>query len=378
MPSTTTTIPSTSTAPTATTARDYNGHNTFFADNLYWEIYYDGANMVCRTSPDASTWSSPVTIFTQGADGIRDYFYDKGSNTLYYVRANSGETGFHYRYGTLSSSGCGSIGWLIPETTQATVYPDTKYMGNIVLDSSGDMVVSLSTYDSTLGHWHLEVWKHLSTGWVNINNLDVGTTEYGDILLPLTNSKLALLYSYQPVDYAYGQVYITEYDGTSSWTSPTLTTSSYDGEFSSALSINDTVYFSGDDSLNPHNIKFWMCAYPCASAPPESIIFTSPTTNQDYQTNMASNNKSEIIINYATVKKGSSMDTISYVVSTDGGKTFGPPIVQVSGENLIWNGFGSFDLVGNDQVCLMYTTGTASPYTIKYTCESDYLAWLKP
>jgi len=364
-------LPFPSTQPTATVSKNYDGHNIWFADSLYWVFYYDGTNHVCRTSPNGVNWSGPTIIDTQSAVGIRDFWYS--ANKIFYVRADGGDLGFYYRYGTLSSGGCASIAWGISESFHSSLYT-LEYMGGMITDSGGNMIASFNSIDNS-GRWHVEVWRDISGLWTNIGDFGPFASEYSDIVVPLTGSKLALLYSYQPVDFAYGRVNITEFDGASVWTKPAQTTLSYDMEFSSALSIGDTTYFAGEDNQSPRGIGFWYCTYPCSTLSSESILFTG-SGSQDYQANIASDGGKEIIVNYATVEAPTGSDTISYVVSTDGGITFGPPLAQISAENYIWNGYGSFYAVQNGQVCLLYTTGNASPYSVKVTCERYYLGYL--
>ena len=100
-----TTIGTTTAATPFTNGGDTN--QVFYAQGLWWVVYFDGTNYVYRTSSDGSTWSGSSTLrsgtgtYQQGYAGGYEY-----TNTKFcYAIVGSTTTNVLVRCGSLSSGG---------------------------------------------------------------------------------------------------------------------------------------------------------------------------------------------------------------------------------------------------------------------------------
>jgi len=99
---------------------------TFYAKELFWVFYSDGANLVYKTSADGIDWSSKVTVAPCKTGEQFSVWYN-GSHVAYTRKYG---TSIYYRLGIPQSNG--TIVWCAPEQTVTTQLDSsyTKYVNN--------------------------------------------------------------------------------------------------------------------------------------------------------------------------------------------------------------------------------------------------------
>jgi len=145
-------------------------HKVWFANNLYWVIYADGAldnNMLYRTSSDGSTWSSSSVFCPNSeADWLDTWLI---GTTLYYVRVvnSSSSRNLNYRIGTLNSNG--TITWSGAEQTFQIESGRLPWGPTIYATSPSDIWVAVSTaIPGVSPPQYEEFWHYNGVSWSNV------------------------------------------------------------------------------------------------------------------------------------------------------------------------------------------------------------------
>ncbi len=346
-----------------------------YSSGLWWDFYSTGTNIACQTSNDGLTWSV-ATVFVTGSSSVGgSHGYDfsvwlSGPNTLYYAiapNAGPGNSQFNWRYGTLSSSGCASVSWTIPQT-QVTTTRIAQGPISIETDAAGNTWVALTTLAVTT--YHVEVWQHASGAaagtWVNEDDINVGTVQTMGIIEPYpcgVAAGCAVL--------TYGTALVTGLTSTIStsctptcatWTTAVSTTSNYLIGSSSTVVIGSTVYFaglaSGSTGQTTGTLKFWSSPIGASSAPPETTI---ESTVAAWQTALSSSTTTLVLF------EETSGTTIEYRTSLTFGATWYPlltsgPIsistTETSATGLTAAYSGTF--------AATWTAGASSPFNIRF------------
>ena len=346
----------------------------FYVNSGYLAFFSDGTNMLCSSSTNGSSWSSPTTIraATHG-----DYFtVALSGSTIAYAYAGGSTTSFAYRYGTVPSPATCSITWGISETTQATTNSNAG-IPTAALDSNADLWVSVNTYDGT--NSHLEVWE-LSTSWAKSKDvtLSAGANPGIGVLLNLGSTKLGYVYSSNWS--TAGILSIITYSGTA-WSSSVSTTSTYEMAFSAATALGSTIEFCG---VSTTTAKFWSFAYGGSSSPVETTLASGLVSGQDACT-ITTDGHSELT---AVVQAGSS--TLDYLTSVNKGASWSPLQVLSSTENSIQSSsvgtLGSLQMLAPGGLATAVWTAGSGPYSVRFasfpavvpTAASSGKAWSAP
>jgi hypothetical protein len=268
----------------------------FYSQNLWWIFAWSatgGGTIAYYTSADGAQWSQPTEVTSSGPSTDFDAWFQ--GTTVYYAKSvgpwpypNLSSPTFFFRYGTLK--GNGSISWNCSEVSIPTVHRALAFI-RVNVDSHGVAWVVDLTFEPGATYaksgevrGYLEVYRNSgnATSWTLTKLLNAtASSAYGDYyasLLPLASGE-ALIYQgssggESPKNGSY--VTVTSDDGTA-WTAPVaLPSGDYDWEFSSAVSINDTVFSLAP---TPGGLQFWSYAFGADSTSPGTTL--APLSSPD-------------------------------------------------------------------------------------------------
>jgi len=349
------------------------------SSGLWWEFYSTGTYITCQTSSDGLTWSAARAFVPGGSvvGGGHGYDYSlwlSGPNTLYYAtapNAGAGNNHFNWRYGTLSSSGCASVSWTIPQT-QVTTTNIAQGPISIETDAFGNTWVALTTLAGTT--YHVEVWQHASGAgagtWVKEDDVAAGTVQIMGAIEPYPCGVVAgcavLTYGTTLVTGATSIISSSCTPTCATWTAAVTTTSDYLMGSSSAVVIGNTVYFaglaSGSTGQTTGTLKFWSFPVGAASAPPETTI---ESTVAAWQAALCSSSTTLVLF------EETSGTTVEYRTSVTFGGVWYPPLAsgpisisttETSATGLTAAYSGTF--------AATWTAGASSPYSIRFASLS--------
>jgi hypothetical protein len=337
---------------------------TFHAEGLFWLFYSDGSGIGCVTSPDGVNWSSETLIASSAPNGsLWSTWYNYSSDTLYYARAALGA--FYYRYGSLSSAGCNSISWAIPETAQAPSNNGTENNVFISAASNADIWVSLSTTD-THGFVHLEVWKYNGT-WTETKDVNTSSpSPEGGAIIPLSSDQ-KWAFAYGTANAAGKISIVTTSDGGQSWSNPVQTVDSAASFLeSSEVATGDTLVI-----VYPASNTIEYVDYPLGgSISPRVTVDT--ITGTVLGANLSINSTDgDLVATYAN------STAIFYKVSqTITSPNWSAPVEEagsnkgVSSDSSILPGPTSTMSIDSNESVTAWANGTSPPYSLRFVSSS--------
>lgn len=166
-------------------------HPIYWSGSYWFSVYFDGTNIVYRTSSDGSSWSSPTTIDSGSWYGHAVEFV---GTTVHFTRTYT--TNCKYKQGTISDD---SISWSSEYTVYSGSYTCSR--PSIISDEDGYIYVSYqrriapNSYRSIKRSTNTE-----GSAWGNETNLYAGSWN-GDsyaFLCKLTGQKIYAVYGISP------------------------------------------------------------------------------------------------------------------------------------------------------------------------------------
>lgn len=350
-----------------------------YSGGLWWEFYSTGTNIDCQTSSDGLSWSAPSTFVagSSSVGGSHGYDYSawlSGASTIYYAIAPNGGGGnnhFNWRYGTLSSAGCDSVDWAIPQT-QVTTTNAAQGPLSVMTDSGGNTWVALTTLAGST--YHQEVWRHASAAapdtWVKEDDAAGGTTESLGIVSPydcgVSSGCAVLVYGTALVT---GPTDVTSTScspSCSTWTTPVATTSDYALGSSSARVVGGTVYFAGLASASANQgtgtLKFWSFPLGSGSAPVETTIESGTSA---WQAALSSSSGTLVLFEKASGSTIEYRETVTYGDTWYPSVTSGPIAVSSSETSAGW-----LTAAGTGTFAASWSNGASSPFGFRYASLS--------
>jgi len=216
----------------------------------YWVFYWDGTNIVYRSSADGETWTDP-TILTSDAVDCRDISVFFKDSYVHVVKTrNVANNPLLYRRGLISGE---TITWEDWRTVKAAVSGETYAYPTICVDSEGYPWIS---YIKFLGGYVYAVEATAIDGSTWVSPTQMSTTSFGSgmrntQILPLEGGKLYYIYSLAG-ETAKGKLY----DGESWGSEEEITTVVVSGETLSASSESDRVHISYARTVDPRPIYY--------------------------------------------------------------------------------------------------------------------------
>ena len=215
----------------------------FHANGRFWVFYFDGSNLVYRTSTDGETWSSAATVGPWAA-GVFSLFYD--GTYFHYARSGGAGVNLYYRRGTPNADG--TVTWSAAEQLVQTLEDsnDVIYYPVIAVDSEGYPFIGYVYYDYSAGTRYPYITKSSANDgtWSTASGFpyllkDVSSGYWRVIPLRLTGGKMYILYFYSGAGHSYGRLWT----GTMG-AEETVTSSEIQSSYGAASSHGDDVYFA--------------------------------------------------------------------------------------------------------------------------------------
>lgn len=261
---------------------------SFYANGRYWAFYVnDTSSEFCyRSSTDASTWGSEVTIRTNVTVSYSSQHWSitfDGTYIHYVIRTNGGT---YYRRGTPNTDG--SITWSAAEQSvpggpeRSTIAIDTDGHAYIAYDGSD---CDVTKNDNTDGTWST------AAGWPQT----VKNGAYGggaQAIVALTNGRMLVVYS-EHVAPSPAPLGVRRWDGTA-WGAERTTSSNYEAQTGFAVVAQDDdahIVFLKDVSYDIIYVKYnystnslssETTVYPGATSTSYPAIVRVPDTNDLY------------------------------------------------------------------------------------------------
>ena len=386
---------------TVSTVDGNEARKVFQALGLTWVFYTDGTNLVYQTiNSSDSLVSSPTVVGPEAIGWHFSVWYDRPSNTLYYVSTDAQDimvpetnqtqgdcqgdygvsviatsnstsgsvttmtttsattstvectvSGFTYGWGVPTSGG--TIGWTVSQDFMQGTGTDAT---NPYIYGNGAQVwVSLQTN----GGANVEVWKFdggNSSSWTKVDEVSTPLGSMNEIL-PL-RSGIALVYAVGGLYLAprFSEMYVTTTtDGGATWSTPVSTGD--DSSIQNALSVGNTVYVVGIG--NASQVIFWSYTVGASAFTQEQVIasgYSYPFISTD--------GSSSLVVSYID---NSSM----YVrMSTDLGRSWGPQmLVATSPGGILPPAVTPFQFEGSTvPICWLPASGSdTSSYQLQCT-----------
>jgi hypothetical protein len=333
---------------------------SFYANGRFWVFYYDGSNMVYRTSTDGSTWtvggSSPIRAASSGY-----YFSVWFDGTYLHYAYASGS--IYYRRGTPNSDG--SITWSAAEQAVSTTYNGVGFP-MVSVDSNGYVWVGYQDLDTNTFNTYPYViksgnndgtWGTTPTGFpYQLSTTSSSTWRVS--VVPLTTGKMLAVYACDGIT-----IKAKRWNG-SAWGTEVATTSAIQyGDYHSAVAQGDDVHLVFLKKTT-YDILYVKYTYSSNSFGAETTLKASATSSSapvisiDTSTN-----------NLYVFAAGWISNHIYYIKYTASSGTWGSwtDWIDESSEVLTGNDVLTcfYQAYGN-YIGLVHMTKTASPYNVKF------------
>lgn len=170
----------------------------FFINGLYWVFYSNGTNLVYRTSINGTIWSSAVTV--RECDNGRKFsiWFDNVYVHYTYVSSGLSVSVIYYRRGTPNADG--SVTWSTEQIAKGAVVSYEYYAPTVAVNSSRYPFISY-TYRWTDTSVYKPAITKSSTNdgtWTTAadfpQDLSSTPTDWGTLVIPLTATKMYVLY----------------------------------------------------------------------------------------------------------------------------------------------------------------------------------------
>jgi hypothetical protein len=358
------------TGSTSFATKDPFQRKCFYANGLFWVIYSSGTNMICRTSTDNITWSDETTI-RAAVDGNLFSIYFDGTYMHYaYASGASAASGsVCYRRGTPNSNG--TITWSADEQEAVTKVSSSVSISPFVsADSDGYPWVA---YRYTLsGSYYPYVTKSSTNDgtWVTdtgfpykLDNNDPYNDYWRVSVIPLTLGKV---WAMACEGKAYGWLW------TGSWSSrETMSVSTPStGTCYSVVAEGDNIHLAF--SATTDNIRYRKRTYGVGWGD-EATIQSMGGASRVYPTLSLDPVTGTL---YGFWGGTPTADHVYYKKCIAGTWDADPTDwMNETTDHLAYNdGLNSFYKAYGDNIGLVYTTKTTSPYNIKF----NYLNLTQP
>jgi hypothetical protein len=329
---------------------------------LWWAFYADGLGMECTTSGDGVNWSSPTVLYPSVSTGsVFSTWFDQASDKMYYVVATSGST-LDYRYGTLSSGGCGSIDWLVSPVTISGSHGGTSLPTIAASDPSS---VWISSSESTANSSYVEVFKCVEASCSSSHLVQLNNETYDSEVFLLdggSNSSVGLIYAADAI--SGGSPIVLDYsiDSGASWiSSAAVTPTGFYGNRMSAVALGSTVFVTAVQN-GPNNLYFFTYGLG-GTISTETLLSSTATRNACIVTD----GHSTLVVAF------SGATTISYVSSTDLGKTWGAVSTPYDSEGVLYQSIINLGWGPEGDVGTMWSSGMG-PYSVRFATIGPFVS----
>jgi len=340
----------------------------FYANGRFWVFYYDGSNIVYRSSVDGSSWSDAVVIANAGFFGRGDVFslwfdgiylhyarsYNDYGNDVYRI---------YYRCGVPNSNG--TITWNMDEQV-AVESSSAVYSPFIAVDSEGYPWIG---YQCNKHPWVTK--SSLNNGsWVTASGFpyELSTTDLSSqkpSIIPLTNGKVAVIY-----EGGDEKIKVRAWTG-AQWKSEVSGINTlYDGEKYSAVAVGDTVHIVYISEVG-YYLYYTKYTYSTNALSTETRLFTESISQAPVI--CADEDSGDLYVFFEDD------DVIYYVKYTASSSSWGNKVswIDETSETVQGSYVTCFYQAYNGKIGLIYTAGSSNPYKIKLATMEKGLSQFK-
>ncbi len=332
----------------------------FYVNGRYWVYYYDGTNMVFRSSTDGDSWSS-VTNVTAITPQNFSMYWDSANSKGAYFRTAAGAANSYYRQWTFNSNGTVTY-----DSSEVQATTTGGYFPNVVKDSSGYPFAAfigadgVTLYTIRASSTNGSSWDAASSR----GTVTVHTSFWYPQMLALTSNKMLLIVVNDGVVPDGVTVASKSYNGTtwdSNWTTLLGDNQIYNTGAYCAVSDGDKVFFA---YLEKTSTDIHSYIYDAGWGSPETVASgvigakghpsVTKLTSNSYRVLFSINNTS---ISYRDRAGGSWGDITTFV---NGESAF---------ENSIYNGGPEVQVsetTFSNTLPIIWTTGDSNPYTVRF------------
>ena len=328
----------------------------FYANGRFWVFWSNGTNLVYATSTDGTTWSSATSVRACTLGLYFSVWFD--GTYLHYAYAAGAS--IYYRRGTPNSDG--TITWSAVEQTVATTYSKANYP-MVSADSNGYVWIGYNDYDGT-NHYPFVIksgnkdgtWGTTPTGFPY--QLSTTSASYWVATpVPLTSGKMLIVYAYDG-----SSIYAKRWNGSAWGTEVATGNIVLMGIYHSAVAQGDDVHIAFFTSGN--YIIYVKYTYSTNSFGTETTlqttasgIYAAPNICIDTATN-------NLYVFWAGYPTANHIYYRKYTASTSTWETAVNWITETSLSandkiRCFYQSYGNY-------IGVIYTTGTASPYSVKF------------
>ncbi len=331
-----------------------NNQQKLFFDStskLWWIFYSDGSAMQCTTSSDGVSWAPPYMINSSVPSGNKfSGWLNSSTGEFYYVATNGGPY-FHYHYGELSASGCGSISWSTKEVAGS--------FGNVntpTISASSPSAIWISVTENTKTNYYIEVFLCNASGCSSKHLVPLPNITYESIVLSMGSGQSSsldagLLYAADNVNGGSPIRFDYTTDGGNTWVNSSFeTVNSYGGNRMSAYGLGKTVYVAGIED-NPNNVLFFNYTLGgTKSAETQVIAAGGSVRNVD----ITAYNGTGLVVGYTD------STNVGYAYTSDLGNSWKPVQILFSGEPTIYQSVLNIGRGPDNLIGLLWSQGTSS------------------
>ncbi len=339
-----------------------------FAKNRDWVFYisYADGRLYYKSAPDATTWTSNVTIGSQGTHGspLETVQAVCTAASVYLVYASGTNNEFYYAAGTFRGT---TITFTVLDKLVVTDLTADISLIPMNLDSAGNLWVA-----PRVSWYSFDVYELPATdlssgqGWTLMRP---SNPEISLSIVPLLSGKMAVIYSDTS---SFTTFSVITWSG-SSWSSPVTFANAHnscdnDPQSCTATAIGDTVYMPLGTMSGTHEILLYNFTYGAGTwAGPSTIVTLDSHSIPDAT---ITTNGTALIVAYDTEEASSGVD---YCTSTDAGSTWACTGVFAADEDGPHFVGGSTFMAGGTAWGVTWITSTGcppslcSPYTLRYS-----------
>jgi len=328
----------------------------FYANGRFWVFWSDGTNLVYATSTDGTTWSSATSVRACTSGLYFSVWFD--GTYLHYAYAAGAS--IYYRRGIPNSDG--TITWSAVEQTVSTTYSKANYP-MVSVDSNGYVWIGYNDYNGTYHYPYViksgnnnGTWGTTPTGFPYQLSTS-GASYWVATPVPLTSGKMLIVYAYDG-----SSIYAKKWDGSAWGTEVATGNVALMGIYHSAVAQGDDVHIAFFASGN--YIIYVKYTYSTNSFGTETTLQTTASgiyAAPNICIDTATNNLYVFWAGYPTANH------IYYRIYNASTSTWQTAVDWITETSLSANdkircfcqSYGSY-------IGIIYMTGTANPYNVKF------------
>jgi len=358
-----------------------------YSQGFWWAFYSSGTVIVYQSSPDGITWSNPTTLTNVAGSTVSYDFSDwLGSSGILYFVVATHRTVTHFTLGSVPLISGGTIGTVTTATIALAAGYDASSYSSITNDTSGNIWVAINV-KHTAGTADSYVEVERCTAALVCTAMDgtapptitVAPLTANDIfpqMLRMSGGSMAVVFANAGtavVGGAFNTVEVlstvtcnggagaTQCQGaTPAWSASVTTTSTFYPNSPAAVSIGTTVYVSAVNATSIATLSF-----PLGSAtPPEVYTIDASVSGTNAFASMSEDGTGNVLGSGDVLAVYYGSGSNLYFTTSPNDTGWNAVQTVSTSETTI---FGLTTLINGTQAGGIFSSGTVSPYTIRFS-----------